>query len=585
MHAGHYKYMEDLVKLDACRAQVPIHLPEPMREVVTPLDWREWDRCLAAHPDQQFREYIVNGIRSGFRIGFNYNASCIGSTRNMQSARDNPAVIREYLATECAEGRVLGPLVPQDLQYVNSSRFGVIPKGNSGKWRLIVDLSFPEGACVNSGIDETLCSLAYVGVEEAAREVAAQGHNALMAKVDIKSAYQVVPVHPEDRWLLGMQWEGALFIDTALPFGLRSAPKIFTAIADAVEWILKHEGVRFVIHYLDDFLLIGAPGSRECSVGLEILLRVFRRLGLPIAWNKLEGPWLCLIFLGFELDSQAMEIRLPAAKLVELHELLGRWQGRQSCTRRELESLVGKLAHAAKVVRPGKTFLRRMFELLAGVRQPHHHIRLNLAFRSDLMWWYSFLDGWNGVSMLQEFSLSGMAVHFATDASGQFGCGALWHSRWLLLQWPLGFREGELNLREASITLKEVLPVILACAVWGPEWRGSAVVVHCDNLGAVDIINSGYSRVPQIMHLLRCLFFIRALFRFSLHAVHIPGKENSLADAISRNNLSFLFSQIPEAISSRCQIPRDLLALLLEQQPDWTSPSWGRLFRNCFRRA
>jgi hypothetical protein len=62
-----------------------------------------------------------------------------------------------------------------------------------------------------------------------------------------------------------MRWEESLFVDTALPFGLRSAPKIFTAIADAVEWILKQAGVKFVIHYLDDFLLIGAPGSQECA--------------------------------------------------------------------------------------------------------------------------------------------------------------------------------------------------------------------------------------------------------------------------------------------------------------------------------
>ena len=59
-----------------------------------------------------------------------------------------------------------------------------------------------------------------------------------MAKVDVKSAYRNVPIHPHDRWLMGTLWEGSLYIDTALPFGLQSAPKIFTAVADAVEWIV-----------------------------------------------------------------------------------------------------------------------------------------------------------------------------------------------------------------------------------------------------------------------------------------------------------------------------------------------------------
>ena len=74
------------------------------------------------------------------------------------------------------------------------------------------------------------------------------------AKVHIKIAYRVVPVHPDDRRLLRMQWEGALYVDTTLPFGLRSAPKFFTAIADAAEWIVRQAVIRFIIHYLDDIL-------------------------------------------------------------------------------------------------------------------------------------------------------------------------------------------------------------------------------------------------------------------------------------------------------------------------------------------
>ena len=57
-----------------------------------------------------------------------------------------------------------------------------------------------------------------------------------MAKIDIKAAYRLIPVHPADRWLLGMQFEGAIFMDMVLPFGLRSAPKIFNAVANALEW-------------------------------------------------------------------------------------------------------------------------------------------------------------------------------------------------------------------------------------------------------------------------------------------------------------------------------------------------------------
>ena len=75
------------------------------------------------------------------------------------------------------------------------------------------------------------------------------GAGALMAKFDMEAAYRMVPVHPEDRWLLGMLWKGKLFVDKTLPFGLRSAPKMYSAVADAMQWILTQEGVA-TIHYL-----------------------------------------------------------------------------------------------------------------------------------------------------------------------------------------------------------------------------------------------------------------------------------------------------------------------------------------------
>ena len=97
---------------------------------------------------------------------------------------------------------------------------------------------------------------------------------------------------------------------------------------------------------------------------------------------------------------------------------------------------------------------------------------------------------------------------------------------------------------EDSITWMELLPIILASTVWGLAWHGQRIIVHCDNTGAVTVANSGYSRAPQIMHLLRYLFFIRACFEFSLQAIHIEGTDNTLADAVSCNNHILLDSQV-----------------------------------------
>ena len=102
--------------------------------------------------------------------------------------------------------------------------------------------------------------------------MAQKGPGAQLAKIDIKNAYSMLPVHLDDRWLLGMRWEGMLFIDAALSFGLRSAPKIFTAVAYAIEWMVKQEGVCPIMHYLEDFLLVGAPDGQDCARSLNTFL-------------------------------------------------------------------------------------------------------------------------------------------------------------------------------------------------------------------------------------------------------------------------------------------------------------------------
>ena len=181
----------------------------------------------------------------------------------MYSAAQHPGVIGEYLQKELQRGRMLGPFPDESsLPPLQINRFGVIPKGhNTGKWRLITDLSYPPGKSVNDGICGDICSLSYISVDQVAEVAASYGRGALLAKVDIESAYRLIPVHPQDRPLLAMRFEGELFVDPMLPFGLCSAPKIFNAVADALAWILERAGIRHVFHYLDDFIIVGPPDS------------------------------------------------------------------------------------------------------------------------------------------------------------------------------------------------------------------------------------------------------------------------------------------------------------------------------------
>ena len=159
-----------------------------------------------------------------------------------------------------------------------------------------------------------------------------------------------------------------------------------------VEWIIRQQGVDTVFHYLDDFLIIGNAQTGECAVHLSVLRTVFHYLGIPVAMEKLEGPATLLTFLGIEIDTKEMILRLPMTKLIELQGLVRIWLGKKLCLKRELQSLAGKLQHACKVVRPRRTFLRRVFELLKVTAKKNNHVHVNAMFRSDMLWWSTFLS-------------------------------------------------------------------------------------------------------------------------------------------------------------------------------------------------
>ena len=213
------------------------------------------------------------------------------------------------------------------------------------------------------------------------------------------------------------------------------------------------------------------------------LLGCCSQLGIPIPQDKTEGPKTCLAFLGIEVHTQAMELRLPVQKLARMRQTVSEWLGRKAARRRELESLVGILQHATKVVRPGRRFVRRLIQVMSSVKERDHFVRLGADVRSDLMWWQHFLESWNGIGILPN--------------------------------------------REMG---KELLPIVLVCIIWGKGWWGKKVTCHCDNMhmAIVEVLNSGYSKDKDMMHMFHNLFFISEHHHFLVEAVHLPGKLNKL---------------------------------------------------------
>jgi len=304
-----------------------VQVPLEARNNSSPLQPRNWRKLLSEHPNRPLVEFFLNGITDGFRIGYRQQPKPLQSAKcNLSCALQHPDTVKNYLAEEISAGRVAGPFSKPLVPNAHVSRFGVILKSHQpNKWRLIVDLSHPSEGSVNGGIPKDLCSLQYITVDSAIERIRQTGHGTFLAKIDIKSAFRLLPVHPADRHLLSMRWDQNMYIDTCLPFGLRSTPKLFNILANLLSWILEHHNVSPVMHYLDDFFTMGPAGLPTCAYNLTVIKEVCTYLGIPLALEKVEGPSDCLTFLGIMLDTQLMQAHLPDDKLYRIKKQVASW--------------------------------------------------------------------------------------------------------------------------------------------------------------------------------------------------------------------------------------------------------------------
>ena len=128
--------------------------------------------------------------------------------------------------------------------------------------------------------------MSYFTIDDAICKITELGPGTELAKIDVKGAFCLIPVNPLDCNLLAMEWKGGIYIDTCLPFGLHSTPKLFNLMADFLEWILQEQGVTYLLHYLDDYLTLGYPGSQECCNNLQAILTTCKILGVPLALER-----------------------------------------------------------------------------------------------------------------------------------------------------------------------------------------------------------------------------------------------------------------------------------------------------------
>ena len=236
-----------------------------------------------------------------------------------------------------------------------------------------------------------------------------------------------------------------------------------------------------------------------------------------------------MLFLGIFFDTVAMTLQIDQGRLQEILQLLVEWLEMTHMNRKEVETVAGKLGFISACVRPGRLFVSRILQFLRGMPRVGK-FPLTQEFQKDLWWWYHFLPGYNGVSMmpLEDWSYPDEVV--ATDACLE-GCGA-WHcgtQEYFHLEFPEFIRQKGL-----CINSLETLTVVVAAKLWDKMWKGKKIVLHCDNSVSVSVINSGRSQTSFLQSCVRELEFVAARCEFEIRANHIPGVENRIPDALSR---------------------------------------------------
>ena len=372
-----------------------------------------------------------------------------------------------------------------------------------------------------------------------------------LGKLDLKSAYRSVSVHPSQFQCTGLKWkfkghsEYTYMYDNRLPFGAKLSVGIFHRLTQAVRRMLLKRGINVVV-YLDDFLVV-ADTYTECQRGLDTLMTLVRLLGFSIAWEKTLGPTQCLTFLGIKIDTQAYTLSLPEDKVTSLHSLLTSFMTRSRASCRQLQQLAGKLSWAAHVVNGGRIYLQRVLDLIRPLRKAHHKVQLNNAFKQDISWWLTFLTVFNSRGIRSQ-RCEPSSVY--TDACNQ-GAGIITDNNWSYINWKLDMPS--VSRQHTHINVKETMAVILAIYRYAPTWRGQHVVVYTDNITTRAAINKGISKDPLVMMYLRTVFWLRNIVNFTITSVFIPGSINILADSVSRLHnkghflhwMSIVFGYVP----------------------------------------
>ena len=487
-----------------------------------------WRHLLANYHDTLLCDYL----EFGWPVGYTAPYPPVSVGVNHKSAEDYPVQVREYIDKELSLGGIIGPFhAPPFAPWTYLSPLLTQPKRDSLDRRVILDLSYPEGGrTVNAGITKNCLdglphSYTLPTVEDLATYVRLMGQSSYLWKSDLSRAYKQVRADPGDIPLLGFTFQGATYLDVTPSFGARLSAGACQRTTSAVCYLMRKMGFTVLV-YLDDFCGIEKTLDKA-NQAYAAFLTLTGDLGLALAPAKCSPPTLSLEWLGFLIDTDSMIVSVPSAKLEDVLSECRPWAHKVTATRKEIQSLVGKLVHISRCLPHARRFICR---ILATLRKAPDtgRVPLSTSFKADVRWFQKYAEYSNGVRLIDPDLLE---YNIECDSSLTGGGGNTATHFYEIVY------DAEHRRTCTHITQSEAVNIVTAYRTLTPSSTlGMRIVIYTDSMSSKYALQTGRTKDYVLAACSRQMWLEAALRDQCVTVRHKPGKDIPLADALSRSH-------------------------------------------------
>lgn len=505
---------------------LPNHLKAKIT-VPSALNLPAWESLLANYHDKELCQFL----RYGWPVGYTASAPPPPVNRNHDSATDFPEHIKRFLAKELKLGGLLGPFTDFPFTpWCHTAPLLTTPKKDSKERRVVLDLSYPKGTGVNGGITKNCLEgkarpYTLPSVEDLVTKVQILGPHCYLWKADLARAYRQLRTDPFDVPLLTVRFENQYWVDICPSFGARLSGAACQRTTTAVVDLLAKRGI-WSLAYLDDFC--GAAATlAEAETAYQAFLTLAETLGLSLSPSKCQPPTKAMEWLGFQFDTTKMTLTIPKTKLRDILQECTEWSSKKVATKKQVQSLAGKLNHISKCIRPARKFIGRILGSLRFAPE-RGSLFISNDFKADVSWFLNYAAMSNGLILLEPTN-----TEFCIDCdSSEVGGGGNSNSHY----YHLTYDRQHIKAYKPICKLEAVNLLIAYRSLIPPKSAGLKIIIYTDNLGSQQALESGRTHDKVLAACTRQLWLEAATHNHTIVIRHKMGKKIPLADALSRQH-------------------------------------------------